>query len=168
MNKQVADSLDLYCREFFGFEEICLLATLIIFVSQAIGGYCRYCHNAGSYPTIFMIIVRWSVLPWISFLWKIQFTSRANILWKCFLRAPTFHLFSWLDFSFLHLGDQAVLRWLRWNYCEYHLAVRVWLSVQWPLIWLVSNRTLQRWLIPLSVFEFVRAFYPKSTLCATS
>ena len=108
MNKQVADSLDLYCRELFGFEEICLLATLIIFVSQAIGGYCRYCHNAGSYPTIFMIIVRWSVLLESLFFGKFRLTSCANIIFgNVFCAARRFISFlDWTSLSYIWVIKQ--------------------------------------------------------------
>jgi len=124
-------SLDLYCRELVGFEEIRLLATSIISISTSNWNYCKNACTIGRLlPNNFHDNRSMVCFAWISFLWKIQtYFACEYYIWKCFLRGSTFHFFSWLDFSFLHLGDQAVLRWLCWNYCEYHLAIRVRLSV---------------------------------------
>jgi len=125
--------------------------------------------SVGFYPTIFMIIVRWSVLLESLFFGKFRLTSCANIIFgNVFCAARRFISFlDWTSLSYIWVIKQ------HFDDCV-EIIVNIillygsgCLSI-WPLIWLVSIRTLQRWLSPLSVFEFVRAFYAKSTLCATS
>jgi len=91
---EVADIIYSLDQKLVGFEEIWLLATSIISVPTSNWNLLqKWLHDrylalsVGSYPTIFMIIVRWSVLLESFFLWKIQTLFVCEYyIWKCFLR----------------------------------------------------------------------------------